>query len=368
VDFIGFLSIACVILFGMLGFFLIMGIRRKSTSNMLLGIFFLLWALNFLDGWLLISGFYLHYPSLAMWEEPFAFLYGPLIYFYAKTLISGLDIRVSLVKILPHLIPFFFLTIILVISYHIRSDEFKLNILNTLYEYQPSPRSFIPILLVFIHIFIYIYFAYKVIAKFDLLYKQNYSNQTKWFDDNLKYIVMILVLSLIVSIVQNLGSPWISKLALVILILSVLLFIGQIYFQAFKDPKVFVNGAENKYRGNQLMDEEQNKIKEKVERAFEMDKIHLNPDLTINDLSESIGEFPRDVSQVINELFGLSFFDLVNSFRIRESKKIISENVDPRKTVLEIMYESGFNSKSSFNTQFKKLTGLTPSEFKKLHS
>ena len=68
---------------------------------------------------------------------------------------------------------------------------------------------------------------------------------------------------------------------------------------------------------------------------------------------------------MINETVGQNFFDFVNRYRIEEAKKLLANPADKKITVLEVLYEVGFNSKSSFNTLFKKHTGLTPSEFKK---
>ena len=63
--------------------------------------------------------------------------------------------------------------------------------------------------------------------------------------------------------------------------------------------------------------------------------------------------------------FGKSFFDFINAFRIREAQQVFRESGDDKLTILEVMYQVGFNSKSSFNTAFKKETGQTPSEFRK---
>ena len=73
------------------------------------------------------------------------------------------------------------------------------------------------------------------------------------------------------------------------------------------------------------------------------------------------------LSQIINEYFEQNFQDYINKQRIEESKKYLLDKVK-RKTVLEILYEVGFNTKSSFNIAFKKTTGLTPTEFKKKYS
>ncbi len=59
-----------------------------------------------------------------------------------------------------------------------------------------------------------------------------------------------------------------------------------------------------------------------------------------------------------------NFYDYISKYRIEEAKSILSDQ-SSNKTVLEILYEVGFNSKSSFNTAFKKYTGVTPSKFKR---
>ena len=91
----------------------------------------------------------------------------------------------------------------------------------------------------------------------------------------------------------------------------------------------------------------------------------MNPDLTVDTLASAVGFPAKKVSQVINESFAQNFFDYINTFRIREAERLMLESDDPKLTVLEVMYASGFNSKSSFNTVFKQKTGVTPSSFKK---
>jgi YesN/AraC family two-component response regulator len=93
----------------------------------------------------------------------------------------------------------------------------------------------------------------------------------------------------------------------------------------------------------------------------------LEPELSLDQLSAQLSVKPRMLSQLINETLNQNFFDFVNRYRIEEAKRLLTNPVDKKITVLEVLYEVGFNSKSSFNTLFKKYTGLTPSEFKKQH-
>src|SRR6266498_1011760 len=95
------------------------------------------------------------------------------------------------------------------------------------------------------------------------------------------------------------------------------------------------------------------------------EKSYLQSELSLNQLAAELSVKPKILSQIINEKLGQNFFDFINTYRIEEAKRLLVEHEDPKITVLEILYEVGFNSKSSFNTVFKKNTGLTPSDFKK---
>ena len=93
----------------------------------------------------------------------------------------------------------------------------------------------------------------------------------------------------------------------------------------------------------------------------------LDPSLTIYDLSKQIEMPAKDLSLLINHEFNQHFFDFVNGFRIRKAMEILADPDKKDLTVLEILYDVGFNSKSSFNTAFKKYTQLTPTEYRKKH-
>ena len=90
--------------------------------------------------------------------------------------------------------------------------------------------------------------------------------------------------------------------------------------------------------------------------------LYLDPDLTVAKLARASGERPRQVSEAINRYSGGSFYDLVNAHRIEAAKHQLASA--PEMTVLEIAYASGFNSKSAFNTAFKRLVGSTPSAWR----
>ncbi|MEF9477974.1 helix-turn-helix domain-containing protein [Chryseobacterium sp. 1B4] len=97
---------------------------------------------------------------------------------------------------------------------------------------------------------------------------------------------------------------------------------------------------------------------------MEIQKPYLDSELNLIRLAEMLSVSTHHLSYVINTGFGKNFFQYVNEYRIDHAKKLLKEP-DSKLSILGIAYESGFNSKTSFNTTFKKVTGQTPSEFKK---
>lgn len=106
-------------------------------------------------------------------------------------------------------------------------------------------------------------------------------------------------------------------------------------------------------------------IIEKIVKGIEKDKLFLNQTLNIEQFSKKIDVPYRVVSYAINKEFGTNFFEFINQHRVEEAKRLLSDKAYANLTVMEILLESGFNSKSSFQRFFKRLTGLSPTEFRK---
>ena len=109
-----------------------------------------------------------------------------------------------------------------------------------------------------------------------------------------------------------------------------------------------------------------NEISQKVIGVLQKDKLYKTEALTIKELGEKIGFQSYLVSQAINTILKKTFFELVNEYRIEDAKKLLENPELNKLSLVAIGFEAGFNSKSSFNTLFKKHTGFTPSEYKKL--
>jgi AraC-like DNA-binding protein len=97
-----------------------------------------------------------------------------------------------------------------------------------------------------------------------------------------------------------------------------------------------------------------------------MEKPYMDPNINLMDLGQQVGIPHRSLSEVINNALQQNFYDFINSYRVRESERLLKES-EQYKTVLEVLYEVGFNSKSAFHTAFKKTTGMTPTQFKRVN-
>lgn len=91
---------------------------------------------------------------------------------------------------------------------------------------------------------------------------------------------------------------------------------------------------------------------------------YLRRDLTVQDVARETGIPQHHLTQTINEQLGKNFYSLVNEFRVEEVKRVLKDPKKQHLTLLALAHDAGFNSKSSFNMVFKRITGLTPSQFR----
>ena len=124
-----------------------------------------------------------------------------------------------------------------------------------------------------------------------------------------------------------------------------------------------VDGEKEKYGNNRLPDFIKDSILNDLHRYMNEERPWMDFNLRLGGLAEYINVSPHQLSQIINAELGKSFACYVNEFRIRNACELLVNNSE--KSVTDIALESGFSSKSSFNTIFKKQTGLTPSDYRK---
>lgn len=99
-----------------------------------------------------------------------------------------------------------------------------------------------------------------------------------------------------------------------------------------------------------------------IGQEMEENRHYLDPDLTLPVLAEKTSFFRNELSEIINSCSGTSFYHFVNSYRIEYFKTLLTETGNSN--ILELAYESGFNSKSAFYSAFKQITGITPRQYK----
>lgn len=111
--------------------------------------------------------------------------------------------------------------------------------------------------------------------------------------------------------------------------------------------------------------EKADEIMKRVTYLFEVGKLYRNEDISLQSLSEELSIPSYQISWIINKKMNVTFSGLVNSYRIEEVKKRLASSQEAGKTILEIAFDAGFNTKTSFNRVFKKLTRMTPSQYRR---
>ena len=96
-------------------------------------------------------------------------------------------------------------------------------------------------------------------------------------------------------------------------------------------------------------------------------KPYLESKLTLQELAIQVNIDSRELSILINQHIGQHFFDFINEYRLKKAMEILQNSSKKELTIQQIFYDVGFNSKSSFNSAFKKYTGQTPTEYRKLN-
>lgn len=113
-----------------------------------------------------------------------------------------------------------------------------------------------------------------------------------------------------------------------------------------------------------LSREKLNELEIKITTLMVQEKLYQETELTLQQLADRLRAPTYQVSQTLNEGMKKNFYDLINGYRVEEAKRLLLDSKNRNYTILSIGFEAGFNSKTTFNTVFKKVTGLTPTEFR----
>jgi len=367
ISLLNIIGILTVFVISILVIYLLTVKTNRKISNRLFALFLILIAFDISD-WVLsifinkISDFTLFKPNLT-------FLQLPVFYLYILSVCYS-DFKLK-PKHLLHSIAFIAVNILLIprfFSVDSASKLFFIEHIKTMIE--------IKIIHIAIHAQVLFYFIliFLVLKRYRKLYLENYTNSGdvlyKWLFQITSVYASFHFIALLKNIFKYNASENFFNSAQIIIGLLALSIICWHLLKALKYPDLFrginsklqlVNDLVSNTNTNLLNDNDIDKLRTHMTK----EELFLDPTLTIQLLSNKIGIPVRDVSILINHKLGQHFFDFVNEYRIEKAMTILKDPSKNKLTILEILYEVGFNSKSSFNTAFKKYTGVTPTAYRK---
>jgi AraC-like DNA-binding protein len=308
------------------------------------------------------------FPHLSRIHDPFPFLAVPLIFLYIKTLTSGKSVFVK--KDFLHFIPFILCAGYL-IPYYLQSREAKLNFLISEYYY-PSLGLWYYIrsaLLILLGSF-YLILIISNVRRFVRGSKKQSTAAQKAILFQIRFFVGGFFVLFVGGVLRYLLDHTAKTNLLVPLGASV--YIYAIGYLSFINPQVLarmdIQPVVKKYENSSLMPETAERYLKRLLHLMETEKLYLDSELTISKVAEKLAIPAPHLSQTINERLNQNFIDFINTYRVAEAKRRLVDPAMKHYSVLAVAEEVGFNSKSSFNSVFKKHVQMTPSEFRKAAS
>ncbi|MCB0547130.1 MAG: AraC family transcriptional regulator [Phaeodactylibacter sp.] len=222
---------------------------------------------------------------------------------------------------------------------------------------------------------LYILLSFAEIRRYKRIVRNNYSRMEMLNLDWLQWAFILFTVIILADFFSFaffiLGMPneWQESLVLAL----ILVFINTLYFKGLGQAEIFSGVSREdatlstQLEGNRQLDLSETEYRGligRLEGYLKETEVYCDPNLTIGELADQLDIPKRRLSQLINVYYGQNFVDFINTFRIEKARQRLRNPKDEKETILEVMYEAGFNSKSSFNTVFKKKTGLTPSQYK----
>lgn len=353
--------------------------RSKKISNRLIAFFIFLLGINVFDN-LLTKSLYLDFPQLAFIINCTAALIAPLIFLYIKS-VAFKNFKLKRSDFF-HLAFFIALVIWTILVFHIRSPEEKARIVRTTFS-QLSLNYTLLILALHLQTIYYYIASLKVINRYKQIVKENFSDANRitlsWLREIIIAFLVIVTISTLETVIHYFTSHRSNFNTLPLIFASYLFFVNWIIYKALKTPQIFT-GVDSRIPLVKEIHKEKsseailsdkllgtsplNDLLSRLIRFIEKEKPYRDSMLSIKQLADQLDVPVRDLSLLINNVLNQNFFDFINQHRINEACELLKDPAFKRTTILEIMYEVGFNSKSSFNTAFKKYTGQTPTEYR----
>lgn len=351
----------------------ILGRSEGRRDLQLLGALCLVVAVSILGGVLGLSGYYRVWPHLIRIGDPLVFLYGPLLYLYARALTGREWRRLDWLHFLP-----FLLYVLNNLPFYLLPAQEKVDFVDRVFRGGAVNSAVLWIaILRLLHVGAYAGVSFLPLRRYHLRVGEAFSNIDRISLDWLRRLLGVFLLVCIVGIVAyglmvGKGVDFVQANNLIALVLSF-----SFYLMGYKGmqtagifeqrPAEEKNGLQSSASANgyHLPQQQEDRIEERLQRVFFEEEAYLQSDLTVQTLADQMDVPAYQLSHYLNSVYDESFYDFVNRYRVEKVKEKLRDPANDRYTILALAFESGFNSKSTFNAVFKKYTGMTPSQYRK---
>jgi AraC-like DNA-binding protein len=272
-----------------------------------------------------------------------------------------------------HTLLFWVVSAIFLVEYYLQPVEVKLQILM---ERDHPGVLTSPLLAVAIHLVFlgYLYATIRTINRFGVDLRQIFSSienkQLDWLRTLLVGYSVVWTVSLFYCLSAHVfkssaGAAWVAAIGAV----TGFLFINYLLLNALRQPIIFSGlsaeeaGLAAAGQAAEAGPPPDSALIDRLGRYMAEDKPYLHSNLTVEQLARQLNVPPRELSRAINQGLGQNFFEFVSGYRVEEARRQLDDEANTA-GILQIMYDAGFNSKSVFNTAFKKATGMTPSQYR----
>lgn len=363
----------------LLSWFFIKNSGGTKKANLYQGLFLVSVSLAIFEEWLNNTGLIVRALWLTNFSESLNFAFAPLFYFYIWSCLNPDTKR----KTWAHFIPLFFWTIYMVFAF-IQPDGNKYNsYIQTKHpdwEYLPLDESIsddpLGIRRFVNHLMLLQLVAYSTMAVIIVRKRFRSTGESFFRTENtvlrvIRNSVLHLLILILIIILTKIWFGMRSDVGgyLVASYVSFMIYATtwQILNRSdyFDSPASFLFFPAVKYRKSSLSEENKEEILVKIKREMEKGSYFTNSLASLSGLAKQISESPHHVSQVINEKMNMNFFEMLAYYRVEHAKKLIRQDKQGKITVEELAELVGYNSKSSFNSAFKKYSSKTPSEYRK---
>jgi len=322
------------------------------------------------------AGFFLRNPWLINFYISLLLLNGPFLFLYVKSLIQTYFKPVR--EIFLHLLPFFLFNLYLIIFFSSEDILKNTGSINAATKIELPVTYLILLVITAISVPYYILWSINLLRKHRRIISNNFSSLEKrnliWLRNLTGILGIAWTILVAIFFIHHVLLLFSDDFCINGLFLTLSAFIILVGYFGLHQPAIFTSrdhippidySEENiRYSGSLLKDEDVQKYLVSLADYMKTKKPYLDNQLTLYQLAEEVNILPHYLSRIINEHHHQNFFDFINFFRVDEFKNRLTDPHFKNFTLLAIAFDCGFNSKSSFNRFFKKVTGSTPSDYK----